>query len=61
MPKVSGTFDIFDEHVFVGELDLGISFTYGLFGYGYSAQVPPEICVPHLYSFTHARRRLLGG
>lgn len=42
--KVEGTFDLFDNHVFVGEMDLDVAFCYGVFGYGYSSQV--SACFP---------------
>lgn len=40
--QVSGEFDLLDEHLFVGVIDLDVSFCYGLYGYGYSAQLKEE-------------------
>jgi len=37
---VDGAFDLFREHQYAGELHLVAVFNYGLYGYGYSVQLP---------------------
>lgn len=39
---VDGVFDLFNSYQTVGEIKLSLAFAYGLFGYGYSAQLFEE-------------------
>eukprot|EP00742_Colponemidia_sp_Colp-10_P011001 GILJ01012161.1.p1 GENE.GILJ01012161.1~~GILJ01012161.1.p1 ORF type:complete len:447 (+),score=33.31 GILJ01012161.1:472-1812(+) len=38
-----GTYDLFNQHLSVGDISLEFAFTYGLFGYGYSSQLKDEV------------------
>ena len=50
--ELTGVFDLLNGHTMVGEMALTLSFSYGLFGYGYSNQLkddarPPEEHIRH--------------
>ncbi len=39
MSPIFGSYDLWNNELFVGTIDLEITFNYGMFGYGYSNQV----------------------
>jgi len=39
MSPILGSYDIWNNELFVGTIDLEITYNYGMFGYGYSNQV----------------------
>jgi len=39
MSPIFGSYDLWNNELFVGTIDLEITFNYGMFGYGYSYQV----------------------
>ncbi|TPX74013.1 hypothetical protein CcCBS67573_g04720 [Chytriomyces confervae] len=39
---IAGTFDLWNDHMQVGDIDLEFTFSYGTFGYGYSPQLKEE-------------------
>ncbi|KNE61088.1 hypothetical protein AMAG_06843 [Allomyces macrogynus ATCC 38327] len=53
MSPVAGIFDLWDQHRFVGDVSLEITFNYGSFGYGYSPQegkrVPEDMITYSLF------------
>ncbi|ORX53355.1 hypothetical protein BCR36DRAFT_411131 [Piromyces finnis] len=55
MSPIFGSYDIWNNELFVGTIDLEITFNYGTFGYGYSNQLnehlsdPVEMCTYSLF------------
>jgi len=55
MSPIFGSYDIWNNELFVGTIDLEITFNYGMFGYGYSNQLnehlsdPTEMCAYSLF------------
>lgn len=43
---IAGTYDLWDDNILVGEIQLEITFNYGAFGYGYSIQLQEENMTP---------------
>lgn len=43
---ITGTYDLWDDDLLVGEIQLEITFNYGAFGYGYSIQLQEENMSP---------------
>ncbi|ORX77508.1 hypothetical protein BCR32DRAFT_270629 [Anaeromyces robustus] len=55
MSPIFGSYDLWNNELFVGTIDLEITFNYGMFGYGYSNQLnehlsdPSEMCTYSLF------------
>jgi len=55
MSPIFGSYDLWNNELFVGTIDLEITFNYGMFGYGYSYQLnehlsdPKEMCAYSLF------------
>ncbi|KAJ3188106.1 hypothetical protein HK101_009200 [Irineochytrium annulatum] len=43
---IAGTYDLWNDHMQVGDIDLELTFNYGRFGYGYSYQFKEEDVTP---------------
>ncbi|KAJ3415178.1 hypothetical protein HDV05_005458 [Chytridiales sp. JEL 0842] len=44
---IAGTYDLWDDNVQIGDIDLELTFNYGHFGYGYSYQLREEDLTPN--------------